>query len=111
MPGFKVQFDTLTQIPSIEGGFGVARNTAPATGGSSTAGLALQISSINAPISGTTTAAGLGIFFGSATPTFAAGTGSLFINTTPLTGVLSSSSRLFISTNAQAGWTPVTTSA
>ncbi len=109
MPGFKVQFDTAGN-PQLAGPFGVQRNSAVTTGGSSTTGLAISMSGLgDGPASGATTAGGLGVYFGAGTPTFAAGTGSISINTAPNAGVTSSSSRLWIATNAISGWTPVTT--
>lgn len=109
MPGFRPQFDTAGNL-QFAGSIGVARGSSVTTGGSTSTGVAITMSGLgDGPASGATTAAGLGIFFGAATPTFAAGTGSVFINTTPNTGVTSSNSRLFIATNAQGGWSGVTT--
>ncbi len=109
MPGFKVQYNSAG-APQIEGPFGVARASAFAAGGSSLTGVALTFSSKgDGPASGATTAGGVGFYFGSGTPTFAAGTGAWFINDTPNGGVTVSSSRAFISTNGQGGWTGVQT--
>lgn len=49
----------------------------------------------------------LGFFVGSGTPTFAAGTGSLYLNN----GAVTATSRLFINTNGTTGWANFTASA
>jgi len=67
--------------------------TAPPAAGTSTAGIKLS------------STANLGIYFGSGAPTFSAAQGSLYIRTDGS----STSTRMYINTNASTTWTAVTT--
>jgi len=72
-----------------------------AAGFQTATGTAVAGGSTTALLSGT----GIGIYFGSGTPTISAPQGSLYLNTTGS----SSSTRAFINTNGTTGWTAVTT--
>lgn len=87
-------FGTATSVTTV-----AATSTVKALSGSAvTAGGA-------AAFLATTTAAGLGIYFGSGAPTVAAAQGSLYVRTDGS----STSTRLYVNTNGTTGWTNVTT--
>lgn len=87
-------FGTATSVTTV-----AATSTVKALSGSAvTAGGA-------AGFLATTTAAGLGIYFGSGAPTVAAAQGSLYVRTDGS----STSTRLYVNTNGTTGWTNVTT--
>ena len=87
-------FGTATSVTTV-----AATSTVKALSGSAvTAGGA-------AGFLATTTAAGLGIYFGSGAPTVSAAQGSLYVRTDGS----STSTRLYVNTNGTTGWTNVTT--
>ena len=87
-------FGTATSVTTV-----AATSTVKALSGSAvTAGGA-------AGFLATTTAAGLGLYFGSGAPTVSAAQGSLYVRTDGS----STSTRLYVNTNGTTGWTNVTT--
>lgn len=83
---------SLAATDSITGGFTALNATATASGGTTTAGLAM----------GT---AGIGVFFGSGAPTITAPKGSLYLRTDGS----STSTRAYINTDGSTTWTAITT--
>jgi predicted ATP-dependent Lon-type protease len=102
MPGpyFEDTFNstTITTGLNLRKGVTVLGGSTVTAGGNTTPGVTF----VN-----TTTATGLGIYFGSGAPTITAPQGSLYLNTTGS----STSTRAYINTTGSTTWTAITTAA